>query len=188
MKNWSIDYRLLLTFIGLAEKQVNVSDLATLAKFVGVTDNEVTIALVKLTREKMLTIAPDITKPFEFTVDKEVRSGLLHEASSFRAHREAYLGRAERVAKYSDRGKGARPSYLVEITKEMREPHMLEAEAMSKRIAHPEFAKKMGNCLVRLGVAEIEPMVVEAEKLTEGRLRCFLKRYTKRRDELFKPK
>lgn len=193
IKDWPLDFRLLLAFVGQLEKQQpeNFTEVSKLAAFMGVTENEVAIALVKLVSAQQVAIVPDnITKPFEFTVVKEVRSAVLHDASSYRKHREAALAKKQRIATYvaTRPGKGPRPAYLSEITAEMREPRMGEAKEMARRIAHPEFAKKMANCLVRLGTDEIETIVAQVEKLTEGRLRTFLKMYTNRRDGLLKPK
>lgn len=190
LKALSTDTRLLLRLLALSERRVQSVSLPELSLTIGVTEEEAKEALTSLMKANCVTIRPTGLSSFSFGLHPDVRRTLAKAAATYEAHLKARDAKKLRVAANVKFQASQVPAHCPPISDAQREPHLETARMLSERLGASAFAVKMANCIVRIGVEEVENLVnsVLEEKSEKSARDRFVKRYVIRRDELLAPK
>jgi hypothetical protein len=187
-----VEQRIFLRLVTVKSRQNQIASLKTIATEVGCTFFE-TMKVVEAfqTAGVISNIQPIDVSDFRFDMDAEVKKVLLQHAANYSKHLKAKALRLDRRAAAGVPPPTPPPAHLPSITKEQREPWMEKAKVLAAKINRPLVDTKIANCIVRVGVENVERLIDEAiPKATPefSARRIFFASYTVLRDQLIPAK
>lgn len=187
LKNLPVEHKVALRLIAYAGQKRNQAELRAIAKEIGSVYAEVMTAVESLAKQQVITFNPITANLFEFQVEAQNRQALQLDASNYSRHLKA------RAQKGPPRPPAPPPAHLKPITDEQRAPWLARAAEIAVQLNYPKVAKKVANCLARIGEEEVNRLVTEALVRSavptppKSAAQVFFEAYTARRNVLIPP-
>jgi len=187
LKNLPVEQKVALRLVTLANQKKATAALRAIAKEIGSTFVEVMKAVESLSKQGVISFQAVTANEFEFQVESANRQELQLNASNYDKHLKV------QVAKPPPRPYAPPPTHLTPITEEQRGQWTAMALDLAARLNSPKLAKKVANCLARIGQEEVVALVNAAlEKSVattpaKSAVRIFFETYTERRNVLIPP-
>lgn len=184
MKNVSLESKVALRLVSYAERNRTQAELRALAREIGSTFANVMLAVESLAKQQVITFKPVTANLFDFQVEPANRKELCLDASNYERHLQTL------AHKGPPRPSVPPPPHLTPITEEQRAPWMAKALDVATRLNSPKIAKKIANCVARIGETEVTALLNRALEQSaattppKSAVRIFFEIYTKRRNEL----
>ncbi len=187
LKNLPVEQKVALRLVTLANRKQNTGQLRAIAKEIGSTFKDVMVAVESLAKQGVISFKSVTANDFEFQVESANRQELQLHASNYDKHLKV------QAAKLAPRPQVPPPAHLTPITEEQRAPYLVKAAELADRLNSPKVAKKIANCLARIGDVEVVGLVNQAINQAtattplKSTVRLFFETYTLRRNVLIPP-
>jgi len=191
LKSLPVEQRIFLRLVTVKSRENQIASLKTIATEVGSTFFE-TMKIIEAfqTAGAISNIQPIDASDFRFDMDVETKKALQQNAGNYSKHLKFKALRQAKKAAAGVSSPPPPPAHLPPITEEQRKPWMEKAKALAAKINRPLVDYQIANCIVRIGLENVERLIDEAiPKATPewSARRIFFATYTELRNKLIPP-
>lgn len=162
IKGYTVEQRVFLSLVTLHQRKQTKSTLRSLAQDLETTYDATLAAVVKLLGDGAANIKPIDANEFEFSFSEKLPRAMMSIAATHKKYTETRASKRKAVVVLGAPVVPREPFVLTPERMAQVDAVMPDAKRLAEKLNEPLLAHKLGGCILRLGLEQIESMVKQA--------------------------